>query len=296
MDLQEKEKLEKKYLPKKKVYLKLIVRGGGMVTDPKHIAYGGVDGAILGLTLAKDRNRGTLINPFESIEEQKFFEEIFQENLNVLDKNNTYWHNYVVKFIKDPSLIVVGKVFDMSNPTDALAIRVAKTNRTLVCEGWENRFKLPTYKYCIVEEGYEEAVKAEEFNDFLKLNNFFNQMQDNPKKMRNFLTAYYAGKKVIREVPVTMSLEGLKAEVYKVLTTDKDGYIMLVNDENYDTKIFISQCLEAGLITKKGSHTYVINGVEIDYNYRELVEAMNKMIASKTDPIYAKMLIKLKEH
>lgn len=296
MDLQEKEMLEKKYLPKKKVYLKLIVRSGGMVNDPKHIAYGGVDGAILGLNLAKDRERGTLINPFESIEEQKFFEEIFQENLNVLDKNNTFWHNYLVKFIKDPSLIIVGKVFDMSNPTDALAIRVAKTNKTLVCTGWENRFKLPTYKYCIVEEGYEEAVKAEEFNDFLKLNNFFNQMQDNPKKMRNFLTAYYAGKKAVREVPVTMSLEGLKAEVYKILTTDKDGYIMLVNDINYDTKIFISQCLEAGLITKKGEHTYVINGIEIDYNYRELVEAINKMIVSKTDPIYAKMLIKLKEH
>lgn len=286
------EKLRDKYLPNKKVIVKLIVREGAMIKDPKHIGYGGFDGAITGLQVYYDRNLRKLVDPFNGNEEErKFFEDIFKKQLHVYG-DNEFWDEYVVKIIKDSQLVSVGLTYDMSNPNDNLAIKVLKTNHTLVCEGWENRHNLPTYKYCILEENYDTIQKSNEFDETMRIGEFFGQMKENSIKMRDFLNIYFSNNKKNKFVSDNMSKEDLKAQIQNIIKSDKNGYVELIDDERYDEKVFVAKCIDKNLINRRGATSYIIVGMENEISYIELLDKI-KELKEITDPLYMKMLAKL---
>lgn len=286
--------LEAGFLENKRVYVRLIAKEGQMIKDPKHIGYGGFDGAITNLTLAYDINQRKFVNPFSSDDERKYFEEVFKTDLSVYTQNNQFWKDYMVTIRKDSELVHVGMPFDLSDPKDALAIKVLKTNKNLVVTGWENRFNLPTYKYAIIDEGYEEVQKSKEMDLMVKIGAFLGKMEDSATKMRDFLSVYHATKKKAYIVNQDMTKEALKAEIMKIISIDQKGYISLVEDKNYETKVFISHCIDKGLIKKEGLATYYIVGVDKEYEYITLVDEIARMAEEKTDPIYAKMIGQIK--
>lgn len=293
--MEHKEALEAGFLKDKKVYLRLIVKAGAMIKDPKHIGYGGFDGAIKKLTLYYDTDTRRYVNPFESDEERKFFESVFGEDLSVYKKDSDFWENYTVKIVKDSQLVEEGMPFDLTNPKDMLAYKVLLTNKKLVVVGWDNKFDLPTYQYAFIDEGYEEVQKSKELDIMVKAGAFLGKMEDSTERMQDFLDIYHTSKKKAYIVDKNMSKEGLKKAIMNIISADQEGYLALVEDKNYSTKVFIQKCIRKGLIKKKGIGTYYITGVDKEYNYQTLVDEVKIMQKENTDPIYAKMLAQLNE-
>jgi hypothetical protein len=282
------EKLIAKYLPKKKVILKLIVREGAMIKDPKHIGYGGFDGAITKLKIYYDRNLRRYIDPFNGNEEErKVFEEILKEQLHVYG-DNPYWEKTPVTIIKDAQLASIGITYDLSNPNDNMAIKILKTNKNLVCEGWENRNKLPTYKYCILEEDYQIQQKASEFDKIATMGRFLGKIENSTSKMADFLNIYFSTFSKNKFVGENMSKDALKAQIEEIMSSDSKGYLQLISDPRYDEKAFVAKCINKNLINRRGINHYAIAGVDSEFTYTELLDKI-KELQEYTDPVYMKM-------
>ena len=277
------EAFKKGYLENKIVYLKLVPKPSALVKDPNHIAYGGFDGSITSLTIGVDKfNR--LIDPFTSDEERKFFEEVFNQSLNVRDLKNEYWAEYSFDVVKDPVLINKGFRLDLSDPKQKLDYLVlSKTLPNTVAINPETFDSNPFCKYVLIEEGYEDAKASASLNEEEEIYTFFGEIKNNVAKLRYFLSVYYATKMQINIVPEDADKEFLHKELQKIIKLDRQGYLAIVRDSNYNTKEFIQKAIDKGAITRHGAGTYKITGEDKDFGYTDLVKFIDYI--EKEDPI-----------
>jgi hypothetical protein len=279
---------EKKFLEDRVVYLKLIPKPNALTSDPSSPAYGGFDGSTRSLTIGADE-RGKLINPFSSDEEREFFEKITKQNLSVYTPNNEFWNDWKYDAVKDPSFIKIGKSFNLADPNQMLTYKVLLTNKKLVCPSMESFkvFPSPFYEFIFVDEGYEETKASLVMDEKKRIYMFYGKIEDSPTKMRNFLNVYYASNLKTNVAHENMGKEALQSEVSKIIDNDKDGYLKLIDDENYNVKVYILQGIDVGAIIREG-FTYRITGENKDFSYDELV-AFIKMIKADKDLLYGKI-------
>lgn len=277
-----KEAKQKGILKDKIVHLRLIAKPNALTNDPSHVAYGGFDGSRREYTIGQDKF-GRLVDPFVDDEEREFFESITKRNLSVYTPENEYWDKFSYTIIKDPQLIKVGILFDLSDPNQMLNYKVLLTNKNTFCPSMDEYKKnpLPFFEYVFVDSDYEEVKASIEMDENKKIYSFFGKIEDSPTKMRDFLNVYYSNYMKNAVAPISMSKEALHRELDKIIREDKKGYLAIVDDKNYEIKIFINKAVEAGAILKEGLATYSISGEPTQFSYAELVDFLNKIKADK---------------
>jgi len=283
-----KEAKENGILKEKVVYLRMIPKPNSLVSDPSHPAYGGFDGSTTSITIGVNKH-GKLVDPFENDEEKEFFEGITKQNLSVYTPNNKYWEDYEFNIVKDPSTIRVGVKFDLSDPNQMLDYKVLLTNKNLICPSMEDYklFPNPFYRYIFVDSDYEDTKASVAMDENKKIYSFYGKIEDSPTKMRNFLNIYYSTNLKTNTVAEVMSKEALQAEISKIIDNDKSGYLKLIDDVDYEIKIFILQAVEVGAITKNG-FTYGITGEHVEFSYDEIIAFIKKIKADK-ELLYGKI-------
>lgn len=281
------EALKEGILEKRIVYLRLIPKPSALVKDPNHVAYGGFDGSITSLTIGVDKHN-RLINPFKTDKEKEFFEFITKHNLSVYTPNNEYWSNYSFNVIKDPNLVKIGLRFDLSDPNQMLDYKVIMTNTNLVAPSFEKMADNPFYRYVFIDENHEEKNASAKMDELERIYEFYGEIKNSVAKMRSFLNVYYATKMKSNEVPSGVDKEFLHKEIKKIIEIDRQGYMQIIDDKDYETKVFIGKGLDAGAITKEGIGTYRIVGEDKDFGYTELV-AFIEMLEANKEVLYGKL-------
>ena len=283
--------IEENYL-EKRYFLRLIPKSQGMefAKNPQHIGYGGTfEGAVTRFTLYMDENTKKIINPFKSKEEQKYFEEIFGEDMNPLRIDNPFWTKYGFTVIKTPEVVEIGQLLDGNDPKDALAIKVLRTWKNLVAPSWEERLNKGTYKWALIPEDYEEEKAGIELDTQKKIWMHLGSIDSSVTKMKDFLSIYYAGKNKTKKVPSDATREFLVKELGNLIAEDQEGYIKVVDDKDYEFKVLIMKAIEKGAINKLGVATYTITGHDMEYNFNELVSTL-KELKKRTDPLWIKIV------
>ena len=252
---------ESKFLQDKVVYLKPIPRSTAIVgNDPKHIAYFKMENASDRYCLKMDSTSGSggrIVSPFESDEEMKYFSEIMGEDLNPFKKNNQFWTGYNVTITKTPELMRIGKRFDLNNPQDMLAYKVLKTWKKEICSNWEERFN-GNFKYCFVDEDYEEKKAADEFDIKFKIGEIYGELKSKPHNMRDFINIYYQLKAKNKVVPEDQDLPFMIKELKSIVDSDTPGFLTLYQDPYYKDMVFINKAIDKGAIERKGVGIYTM--------------------------------------
>jgi len=279
--------ISKGYLQKKKLYLKPIPRGNKMISDPKHSGYFMWEGASKHFCLLANKY-GMLINPFSSEDEERFFSEILDIDLNIYKKDTNFWHDFYVKITKDHNLMANGIPYDLSDPMDNIRIRILKQQKE-VAPSWEERFSHIEYRFAFVEEDYEEIVHNKEMDMMETIWTYWGEVKSSVKKMRDFLAIYWMTKRTLKDVPADATKEFLTSEIKKLIDSDKEGVYAVINDPDLQVKNFIAKGIRVGAIMKEGVGTYYTVGNEDSkYNLAEFI-AHIKFLKDSTDPIYLKM-------
>lgn len=281
------EAIEKGYLANKIVYLRPIVKEGDMIKDLKHIAIFKMEGAGDGYTLKMDPVTQRVINPFKNDEEMKYFSDVKGEDLNPYKKGNEFWRNYTLKIVKTPELMSMGRRFDMSDPDDALAVKVLLTWPE-VGPDWESR-RNGNYRYVFVDENYEYEKAASQNDELIQIGEILGEMKNSPTKMRNFLNIYYQTKHKVNVVPEDATPEFLAVEIRKIVDKDRSGFLELKKDPYYNDKVLIAKAIDKGQVERRGVGTYIIVGVPTDYKYDELYKWFHEEAKAPKDDIYLKI-------
>jgi hypothetical protein len=287
------EAFKKGYLEQKQVFLKPIVRGGKMINMPEHVAYFQYEGASNWFQLPKN-SLGNLVSPFTNDEEKEFFEKTLDLDLNVHKKKDNFWHTFFVKVIKDYNLMHDGYVFNLADPLDNLRYRVTKLQPT-TSPNWEQRYDRAEYRFALVDDGYAEKAENTATNKTIEAYTFLGSIQNSAAQMKNFLGLYYMEKKDMKMVPPDADKEWLKKEIKRIIDTEIDLTLQLINDPDSKVKNFVLSALNAGAITKSARNKYDIPGEGVSYTYDELVRYLSEAEKVSAD-VYLKMVAQINLH
>jgi len=286
------EAIKKGFLTKKTVYLKPVARQGKMINDPAHSAFFMYDGAFIGFVLPSERSRPVLANPFASTEEKEYFEQELDVDLNPYKKQDNFWKTFKVKFQKSPSTMHNGLALDLADPIDNLRWRVLKLCPD-VAPSWERREERPSYRFALVDADYEGIKAGSDLDLIEEMFTFYGTIKKSPVQMRNFLEVYFMEKKLMKEVPEEADASFMQREIKTVMDTDKEGFLKVSRDEDYNMKLLILKAIKRGAIEKKGVNRYDIVGDTANWSLVELVNYL-KSLKETTDDVYLKLEAQIK--
>lgn len=288
-----KEAIKKGYLEDNVRVLKPVLKAGKMINDPKHIGYFMWEGAVLGWVLPQD-TRGILANPFKNEDERKFFEEELNLDLNTNKRDNKFWtEQFSIRITKDSKLMGEGIEFNMLDPMDNLRAKVIMLQDE-VAKSTEEKENNPHKKFIFINKDAEEKVSGKDMDNNIAIFSFLGVIRDSNKKMKEFLSAYLLSKKSIKEVSSDVSNDWLLKEIELIIKDDKKGVLDVINDPNYETKLFIIKAIKAGAIQKSGVNTFYVTGQVEKLTLLEMINTIDHL-KEMSDDIYLRIVAQIEK-
>jgi hypothetical protein len=211
-----------------------------MVSDPDHEAYFLFGSSTIHYCLPVDKNNN-LINPFTSKDEQLWLEKALDADLNIYKKENNFWLKHKVKLGKDE------RKLNLANPKDYIDYLILKANSLYIAPDGESQQKKRTYRYALVSEEFETQTKVKASDKKKMAYKAAAKLEEKGKTaMLNFLKVY--GHRVSEE----SKPEFLVAAIDDIIEENIDGFLAIVADKEYETKLLIANAVELGAVVKKG--------------------------------------------
>jgi hypothetical protein len=232
-------------------------------------------------TLPRSISTGRLI-PILDKEEQKYFAEVLNlkvEDLDFYNSNTKFWVETQCKITKE------GISLNLKNPIENIHYRILKANAE-IAPSWQERHEKATYKFALVEEGYEVSEINKKADKTKRAWKAFGKIEDSIQKMSDVLELH--GK----SIPKDARLDWLQAEITKMIESTKplksgglspiEEFLAIVEDPNYETRLFINKAVKVGAIKKVGKHGYKLSGVSDNEantadNLGEMIDFLNDL-------------------
>lgn len=219
------------------------------ITNQKHVLYGGMAESAVKILTVPQLASGQLKNVLTN-DEKRFLESVMglEENaLSIYLKENNYWKNYKVSLGKSDTYL------DLSIPEDYIKYKVLLANSTLVAPNLEALSSSPKETYIFVLKSQEEELKItnENMSASMEASMLVGTIIDNKEKLRA-VAELVSGKILAR----TTKLDYIRAEVFKQMNANPKLVIQVIKDKFFETKILIRNCVEYGVVRKRGDFYY----------------------------------------
>ena len=243
-------------LRNEKVIGRFISRAKGMITDPRHILFGGMaSGSKMRITTPLLRSGG-----FADVltkDEKKFLEYklgLEPNALSVHNRNNNFWSDANEQGIGRVELIKGDNPFDLSNPIDYIKYKILLANKDQIAPSMQALQDKPkaTYKFVIINEG--DTAKAANTRVTLKARAYmeFGKIQDNADILRTIIETIDG-----RPTSKNSKIEFLQEKVGKLIQADARLFVRVATDPLLSTKVLIKKAIEGGLISNRGGMLYL---------------------------------------
>lgn len=238
-------------LRNERVIIRHVPKEGGLVTNPKHILYGGMaESAVRYFTVPILGSSGAYKNVLTD-DEKTFLEEIMGLEYNALSvykKENNYWDNYQVRLTKQDNYL------DLSVPDDYIKYKVLKANSDFIADSLETLQDKPkvTYQFVMIREGEQESQESEKMSATMKCYMEYGRIKDDRDTLRCIIELIDG-----RPVASNSKLEFLQGKINNLIQADSKLFLKIITDPLLSTKVLISKAIEAGVISKKGDQLYL---------------------------------------
>lgn len=235
-------------LRNERVIVKFIPKEGGLVTDPKHILYGGLGVNSKRRFVVPVLQSGTFINILTN-QEKDYLEHVMglpDNSLSVYLKRDNFWSNRGVTLGKEKA------VLDLSDPDDYIKYKILLANKDFIAPSEEvlRQAKKATYQFVIVREGEEARSSVDSLNTSAKAYILFGELRDDLEKLA-LIVEIGTGKSLTRLDKVSVF-----AQVEKFIKDNPKKFIEGAEDDYLDTKLLIKKAVNAGYIRKRGQYYY----------------------------------------
>lgn len=252
-------------LRNERVIVRKLPKKTGLVQDSNHIMGDGMhENAFRTYCVPKMQKSNNFVNVLTNAEKQ-YLEQVMglQENALSIYKQPAeanFWSNANPNGLSSVTLKKRDNIFDMSKPTDYIAVKILLANKDKICpsmEEWAARPK-ETYEYVIIKEG-EENKNAQSNTDatiqaVMKLGKIAED-----KEVLKLVVETMVGKKyadnTTKEWLQTQALDMIKG-------TPKNArlFLNILNDDYLDNKVLIRKGISQGVIANRGNFLYIIDG------------------------------------
>lgn len=239
-------------LRKEVVTVKFVPKQTGMVTNPKHILYGGMaENAVRWFTLPRLQS-GMYVNALTD-NEKAFLEEVMGLEYNALSiykKVDNYWDNLTVRLTKQDNFL------DLSNPEDYIKYKILLANKDFIAPSLQALQDRPkaTYQFVIIQEGEESQSNKKEMNATMQSYMKFGEIQNKADVLRLVIEIIDG-----RPLAKNTKLDFLQQKINKLIQADAKLFLRVVEDPLLDIKVLIKKAIEGGLISNRGGMLYLMS-------------------------------------
>lgn len=237
-------------LRKERIIVKHVPKMSGMISNPKHVLYGGMaENAVRYFTIPR-LTSGMYVNILTD-SEKEFLEDIMGLEYNALSiykKVDNFWENKMVRLTKQDNLL------DLSDPDDYIKYKILLANKDHIAPSLEalNDFPKATYQFVIISEGDEIKTAKDNMSTTMLCYKEFGKVENNIDILRTIVETLDG-----RPTSPNVKLEFLQTKVNALIQADSKLFLKTISDPYLNTKVLIKKCIEAGLISNRGNYLYL---------------------------------------
>lgn len=237
-------------LRNERVIIRFVPKQSGLVTNPKHILYGGMaETAVRWFTVPR-LSSGMYVNVLTD-KEKAFLEEIMGLEYNALSiykKVDNFWDNLQVRLTKQDNYL------NLADPEDYIKYKVLLANKDQIAASLQVLQDRPkaTYQFVIIQEGEETKTAKKEMTATMQSYMKFGEIQDNADVLRTIIETIDG-----RPIAKSTKIEFLQEKINKLIQADPKLFLRVAEDKYLDTKVLIKKAIEEGLISNRGGMLYL---------------------------------------
>ena len=237
-------------LRNERVLVRHIPKESGMITNPKHILYGGMaENAVRYFTVPK-LSSGAFVNILTD-SEKDFLEEVMGLEYNALSiykKVDNYWENNMVRLTKQDNIL------DLSDPEDYIKYKILLANKNFIAPSLEvlNDYPKATYQFVIIAEGDETKTAKDNMSITMQCYKEFGKIENDIDTLRMIVETIDG-----RPTSPNVKLEFLQTKVNSLIQADSKIFLKTIKDPYLPTKVLIKRAIEGGIISNRGNYLYL---------------------------------------
>ena len=243
-------------LRNERVIVRHIPKLGGMVTNPKHILYGGMaDSAVKTFTVPR-LSSGMYVNVLTD-DEKACLEQIMNLEYNALSiykKTDNFWDDSNDKGISRVRLTKQDNYLNLSDPEDYIRYKILLANKNYIAPSLEALQDAPkaSYQFVIISEGDETKNAKVNMSTTMKCYKEFGKIENDADTLRVVIETIDG-----RPLASNSKLEFLQTKANDLIQADSRLFLKVVTDPLLNTKVLIKRAIEAGIIAKRGNYLYL---------------------------------------
>lgn len=243
-------------LKNKRVNVRFIPRQRGMITNPKHILYGGMHEGAKKTYVVPKLKSGTFYNVLTN-DEKNYLEYIMglePNALSVHNKEDNYWSTANPKGISKVTLEKGDNFFDLSSPEDYIRYKICLAWKDVIAPSLQymEEHPRPTYQFVVIDEDETADTAVIKIDNKRKCYMEFGKIENNNPILRTIIETITG-----RPTDINAKSDWLKVKVGELIESDPKLFYKVITDENLETKVLIKECVEYGIIANRDGHYYL---------------------------------------
>lgn len=243
-------------LRNERIIVRHLPKESGMITNPKHVLYGGMSENSFRVFVVPKLRSGAFVNVLTD-EEKTCLEEVMGLEYNALSslkKVDNFWDDSNPNGISQVRLTKQDNYFDLSDPVDYIKYKILLANKDYIAPSLSAVTDTPkaTYQFVIISEGDETKTAKDNMSSTMRCYKEFGKIENDIDTLRVIIESI-EGKPTAK----TSKLEALQAKVNNLIQANSKLFLKIITDPYLSTKVLIKQAIEAGVIASRGSYLYM---------------------------------------
>lgn len=243
-------------LRNERVIVRHIPKQSNMVSNPKHVLYGGMAENAVRVFVVPRLTSGKYVNVLTN-DEKAYLEHIMglEENaLSIHKREHNFWDDSNPDGIAKVTLKKQDNYFDLSDPSDYIRYKILLANKDFVAPSLEGLESFPkaTYQYVIIGEGEETKSAKSAMSNTMMCYKEYGKVEDDADTLRLIIEILDG-----RPVAASSKLEFLQTKINNLIQANPKTFLKVITDKMLPTKVLIKKGVAAGVITKRGDFLYL---------------------------------------
>ena len=243
-------------LRNERVIIRHIPKESGMVTNPKHILYGGMAENAVRTFVVPRLSSGVFVNILTD-SEKAFLEEVMGLEYNALSiykKVDNFWDDSNESGISRVRLTKQDNYLNLADPEDYIRYKILLANKDYIAPSLQALQDSPkaTYQFVIISEGDETKSAKDNMSATMKCYKEFGKIENDINTLRVIVETIDG-----RPTAPTVKLEFLQGRINALIQADSKIFLRVITDPMLSTKVLIKRAIEAGLISNRGNYLYL---------------------------------------
>ena len=243
-------------LRNERVIIRHIPKESGMVTNPKHILFGGMAENAVRTFVVPRLSSGMFVNILTD-SEKAFLEEVMGLEYNALSiykKVDNFWDDSNENGISRVRLTKQDNYLNLADPEDYIRYKILLANKDYIAPSLQALQDSPkaTYQFVIISEGDETKSAKDNMSATMKCYKEFGKIENDINTLRVIVETIDG-----RPTAPTAKLEFLQGRINTLIQADSKIFLRVITDPMLSTKVLIKRAIEAGLISNRGNYLYL---------------------------------------